>query len=188
MKRLFIGIPIVSDTAVGQVEIWKKDAELNRNVLKYTRPDNWHITLFFLGNTDESLIPVLEQMIALSFAENIMHYTNLKGIGVFPNLHNPKVLWIGIENVDSLLAAHARLESLLLESGLGFDQKPLKPHLTIARVKRVGQPDSFDRLQHKNRFLTFGTVLLEKIVLYESVSTPDGPVYVPLFVKNLKAK
>ena len=185
MKRLFIGIPIESLKSVRQVEVWKKDPQLNQNVLNWTTPGNWHITLFFLGNTEESTIPVLQQLIDESFSKIQAYQAELRGVGVFPNTHNPKVLWLGLEDLQPLMAAYSKLGELLQQNGFSFDQKPLKPHLTIARVKRADNPSAFQLLLIEYQETVFDEVNVNKVVLFESISTPAGPIYNPLFQKQL---
>lgn len=185
MKRLFIGIPIESPKSVQQVELWKKDNYLNRNVLNWTVPGNWHITLFFLGNTEESAVPVLKKIIEESFRDVQAYQTELSGVGVFPNTHNPKVFWLGLENLQPILSAYSQLAELLQQNGFSFDQKPLKPHLTLARVKRADHPSAFQSLLDKYQETVFDRIDVNKMALFESISTPDGPVYKPLYEKPL---
>ena len=185
MKRLFIGIPIESPKSVQQVEVWKKNRQLNRNVLNWTPPGNWHITLFFLGSTEESAIAVLQQLIDESFRELQAYYIELRGVGVFPNTNNPKVLWLGLEDLQPLMPAYSKLGELLQQNGFSFDQKPLKPHLTIARVKRADNPLAFQSLLSKFEETVFDEVNMNKVVLFESITTPAGPIYKALFEKEL---
>lgn len=185
MKRLFIGIPIESHKSVQQVEVWKKDSRLNQNVLNWTILGNWHITLFFLGNTDESAVPVLQQLIEESFSEIQAYHTELRGVGVFPNTNNPKVLWLGMENLEPLLSAYSKLGELLQQNGFSFDQKPLKPHLTLARVKKANNPSAFQSLLAEFQDTVFDRIEVNKVALFESITTPAGPVYKQLFVKRL---
>ena len=185
MKRLFIGIPIESSKSVQQVEVWKKDPQLNQNVLNWTTPGNWHITLFFLGSTEESAVAMLEQLIDESFREILAYQTELHGVGVFPNTNNPKVLWLGLEDLQPLMSAYSKLGELLHQNGFSFDQKPLKPHLTLARVKRADNPLAFQSLLAEFQDSVFDQVNMNKVVLFESITTPAGPVYKPLFQKQL---
>lgn len=185
MKRLFIGIPIESQKSVQQVQVWKNNRQLNQNVLNWTIPGNWHITLFFLGNTDESAVPVLQQLIDESFSEIQAYDTELHGVGVFPNTNNPKVLWLGMENLQPLLPAYIRLGELLQQNGFSFDQKPLKPHLTLARVKRTDNPSAFQSLLAEFQETIFDRIKVNKVALFESITTSAGPVYRQLFVKRL---
>jgi len=185
MKRLFIGIPIESTKSVQQVELWKEDACLNRNVLNWTIPGNWHITLFFLGSTEESAIPLLQQLIEESFRDVKAYQTELMGVGVFPNTHNPKVLWLGLEDIQPIISAYSQLGESLQQNGFSFDQKPLKPHLTIARVKKTNHPSAFQSLLDKYQKTVFDRIEIKSVALFESISTSDGPVYRPLFIKQL---
>lgn len=185
LKRLFIGIPILSTEAKQFAAIWKNDRQLNSNHLNWTKPENWHITLFFLGDTSISKIALLQNLIGESFKNIQTFNAELVGLGVFPNSINPKVLWLGLEDIQPLMPAHHQLGDLLLQNGFSFDSKPLKPHLTLARIKHLNDRLIFDSLLNEFRQKTFGSVIIDRIVLYESVLTSQGPVYKPLFEKCL---
>ena len=185
MKRLFIGIPIESPKSVRHVEVWKRNSNLNRNVLNWTPPGNWHITLFFLGNTEESAVAVLQQLIEESFSKIQAYQTELRGVGVFPNTNNPKVLWLGLDDLQPLMPAYSQLGESLQQNGFSFDQKPLKPHLTIARVKRADNPLAFQSLLSEFQETVFDRIEVNKAALFESISTSAGPIYKPLFEKQL---
>ena len=185
MKRLFTGIPINSDEALQIRETWRKDEKLNPNVLKWSDPDNWHIILVFLGNTPETEIDVLQRLIEESFTDIPSFNTRLKGIGVFPNAHNPKVLWLGIEDIQLLISAQTRLVELLQLHGFAIDNKPLKPHLTLARIRNAGHLTSFESLLSRYQYFTTTPIEINQVILYESVQTINGPEYRPLYVKGL---
>ena len=186
MKRLFIGIPIQSIEALQIREPWRKDERLNPSMLKWSDPDNWHITLVFLGNTPETEIDLLQRLIEESFSDIPSFNTRLKGIGVFPNTHNPKVLWLGIEDIQPLMSAQIRLVELLQLHGFAFDNKPLKPHLTLARIRNAGHLTSFESLLNRYQYFTSTPIEVNQVILYESIQTINGPVYRPLFMKGLK--
>jgi 2'-5' RNA ligase len=135
MKRLFIGIPIYSGQVSQVCETWKTNERLYPGVLKWTDTTNWHVTLIFLGNTPVTAIPQLQDFIEQSFSDIQAFRTNLSGVGVFPNSNNPKVLWLGILNMNTLITAQIKLVELLKQIGFPLDNKPLKPHLTLARIK-----------------------------------------------------
>jgi len=186
MKRLFIGIPIRSVQVVHTTEIWKKDQNLNQNLLKWVNSENWHITLVFLGSTDESVLPEIQELIEESFASIAAFSTRLTVPGVFPNFNNPKVLWLGIESIQALISAQIRLVEKLQQNGFVLESKPLKPHLTLARIKNASHRTSLNSLIERYQDTDFGPVSIDRVILYESKSTPDGPVYLPLFVKELE--
>jgi len=185
MKRLFIGIPIQSETALQAADRWRKDPELNLNRMVWTNPSNGHITLFFLGATPEQQVPILEQMIDKAFNEVQPITCQLSGVGVFPDKGRPRVLWMGLENLQPLFPAYGLLGDLLLKSGFLFDPKPLNPHLTLARVKSLSYLTSFKALLDKFQSFYFGTVDVNRVTLFESISTTAGVIYQPLFEKWL---
>jgi len=185
MKRLFIGIPIVSEKAVQLAEIWRNDQFLNQTRMSWVKPDNWHITLFFLGDTPESAVDLLQQMIDESFSRVETSISGLSGVGVFPNNHNPKVLWLGLDNFEFLMPAYTILREMLTQNGFLYDNKSLKPHLSLARVRNQDHRTSFEPWLNEYRHFNFGPVTLSRVVLFESILTPQGSVYKPLFVKEL---
>lgn len=186
MRKLFIGIPVESEIVAQAAKTWWNDRMLNRNRFNWVQPENWHITLYFLGNTPESEITLLQKIIEDSFSSVETFSTLVSGTGVFPHLRNPKVLWLGLEDLQLLMPAYARLGDLLRQNGFNIDSKSLKPHLTLARIKSLDLHSSFEHFLDKNRLLTFGPVEINRVILYESITTPSGPVYKPLFVKALE--
>lgn len=188
MKRVFIAVPIVSETAFQVASNWKNDRQLNINRLKWANPETWHVTLFFLGETPETEIDLLQRLIDESFIDIQGFSTKMNGVGVFPNQHNPKVLWLGLESLQPLMSAYEQLGDLLRQNGFSFDTKPLKPHLTLARIKSLENLSAFDALMNEYLQFNFGTVAINQVVLFESIFTSEGPVYKPLFVKWLASE
>lgn len=162
------------------------DPILNRNLLNWVKPENWHVTLYFLGNQPTSLINVLQRLIEDSFC-CVQSFSALAyGMGVFPHARNPKVLWTGFDNLHSIMPAYLKMGELLKQHGFTFSTQSFKPHLTLARIKNLDQSSSFDSFLTQWRQSAFGPVTMDRIVLYESVSSFEGPVYNPLFVKVLE--
>ena len=185
LKRLFIGVPIQSEMALQAANLWSNDGLLNLNRMVWTKPRNWHITLFFLGATPESQISMLQQLIDESFHQVYPFATQLSGVGVFPEKGKPRVLWLGLENMKPLLSAYAQLGDLLLKNGFLSDPKPLMPHLTLARIKSLSDLTSLELLLNEYQAFNFGTVDINRVTLFESISTTHGVIYEPLFEKWL---
>ena len=187
MKRLFIGFPVKSESAFQLTENWRNQLVLKGNVLKWSKPENWHVTLFFFGNTPETAIPLLQNLIEKSFHSAQAFHTELSGVGTFPNLHRPKVLWLGLNDISPLMPSYSILAELLEKQGFDCGNKPLKPHLTLARIKNSPHLSDFSAWLEKHSQSSFGTIAVGRIILYESISTSEGPVYQPLFVHELPA-
>jgi 2'-5' RNA ligase len=186
IARLFIGVPIESQRVAQQVKTWREDELLNRNSLNWVKPENWHVTLYFLGNQPISLISVLSGVIEESFSGVQSFNALVNGIGVFPHERNAKVLWFGFDDLQPLAPAYLRMGELLKQRGFTFSTQSFKPHLTMARIKRLDQRSSFDSFLTSWQLFDFGCVKMDRIVLYESVSSLQGPVYTPLFVMALE--
>jgi 2'-5' RNA ligase len=183
LKRLFIGIPVSSEAARKQADSWRFDRLLNQNRMSWVKPENWHITLFFLGDTLEERIPMLKNLMDEAFEGVEAVQTELRGAGVFPDWRNAKVLWLELATIDSLIPARNRLAESLEQNGFDFDNKPLNPHLTLSRIKSLEYRDSLKSLLQQHQHSDVGAVKLDQVVLFESVLTPRGPVYTPLYAK-----
>jgi 2'-5' RNA ligase len=181
MKRLFIGIPMPCETTHSKVRLWQTDPGLNLNRLAWTPYPNWHITLAFLGAVPESAVALLSQIIAEAFENCQAYTTNLTGTGIFPSSGKPNVLWLGLDNLQPLLPAYQKLTTLLLQNNFSLDPKPLKAHLTIARVKSLQNPEPFYSLIQNYQHTFFERITISQVSLYESISSPNGVKYIPLY-------
>jgi len=144
--------------------------------LKLVEPKNIHITLRFLGNvTPNTVERIFEEMKKVQFTPfNVKIY----GIGAFPNLRYPRVLWAGItEGADQLRNIFNQLEPRLRSLGFAPDQKGFSPHLTIARVKSGRNKAELAKFIAENANYEFGIVKAECLRLKKSDLTPKGPVY-----------
>lgn len=186
MKRLFIGIPVHAPKAVETMENWRAGTLFKGHVLKWAKPENWHITLIFLGSTPEAAIPLLQNLIEQSFETLSAFEAEIHGVGVFPGSARPKVLWLGIRDISAVMPAYTKLLELLQQNQFTLENKPLKPHLTLGRIKNSRGHSVFNSVIEKYEKTNFGTVSIDQVILYESLSTPEGPVYKPLYVNALE--
>ncbi len=103
--------------------------------ISWARRANLHLTLRFLGAAvDSSLIaPLIERLNAIARARAPFSVA-ARGIGAFPNLAHPRVIWAGLE-AEELLALASCVETAAVESGFEAERRPYSPHLTIGRVR-----------------------------------------------------
>jgi len=153
--------------------------------LNWVEPENWHMTLFFFGNQNLSAIGLLQQILEESFGTVQPFSASANLVGVFPSKRNPKVLLLGIDNLQLLLPGYFRMAELLKQNGFAFNNKPLTAHLTVARIKRVVNNHSFESFLTQNRQSSFGSFAISRVVLYKSILNLSGPVYKPVYVKLL---
>jgi 2'-5' RNA ligase len=144
--------------------------------LKMVKPQNIHLTVRFLGNISPSMVDAIhEEMKQLSFTP---FEVELTGLGAFPKLTYPRVVWAGIrKGADELKDVFEQLEPRL--RGLGFkpDRQGFSPHLTIARVRSGRNKAQLIKpiLELENH--EFGAVKAECFRLKKSDLTPKGPIY-----------
>lgn len=106
--------------------------------LTWTREDALHLTLAFVASADPSGIEDIGSAMA-SIANSTRQFNlGLGGGGAFPNLREPSTLWLGVARGSESLAALARATQEAVTS-IGYPQapRPYKPHLTIARSRRI---------------------------------------------------
>ena len=147
--------------------------------LKLVKPQNIHLTVRFLGNISPPMVDAIyEEMKQVSFAP---FEIELRGLGAFPRLSHPRVVWAGIrKGADQLVKIFGQLEPRL--RGLGFkpDTKGFSPHLTIARVRTGRNKAQLIKLVRELEDYEFGAVKAECLKLKKSVLTPQGPIYTTL--------
>lgn len=110
--------------------------------VRWNAPDNIHLTLHFLGEIDERLMPSLRAALAdrLPIAPFDIE---TGGIGTFPASGAPRVLWIAIAHgADGAVQVHAELGRRLTASGFQVESRPFSPHLTLGRVRDRQQRDA----------------------------------------------
>ncbi len=153
--------------------------------VKWVEPHNIHITLKFLGETEQRLLEQVKAATKIAATGVGNFEIALRGCGVFPNPRSPRVFWIGIDDPQRKLASIASaLDRELTPLGFEPEQRAFSPHLTLGRVK---EPEQLEALKAAFAKATFGPISLkiETIHLVESHLKPSGPVYKDLAESRL---
>lgn len=178
--RLFIALPLPSPVidAVAQAQSSLK-RELSSPALRWTKPENTHLTLLFLGDVDENKLPELTQQFRDACETIAPFELKLAGTGCFPNARRPRVLWLGLGGeLDALQNLQARISNHCAPFCEKSDDKPFRPHLTLARVK----PDARSTLRGVDETLAalpLNNVAwrVESVELMQSKLLPSGAEY-----------
>jgi RNA 2',3'-cyclic 3'-phosphodiesterase len=179
MPRLFIALPFNSNLINDNVkELYNY---LNKHdELKVVSPENYHITLKFLGECSEKITNKMKDSFNNTVIESkkIIPFT-LFGLGVFPDLKNPNVIWAGIKTDESLInKLNQSVESFTSNMGFKKEKNKFTPHLTLARLRKGNKLNqSIRQYIVENKELFFFESSLNRLVLYSSVLTKEGPVY-----------
>ena len=178
--RVFVAIEISNDKILKNIQTFQKNIQIDA---KPTKINQIHFTLEFLGEIDEIRCERVKNIIKkISFSSFDL---SLKGVGVFPNLKNPRVIWIGIDSngVEKLIAIANEIGMKLTALGFQNDKK-FKPHLTIFRVKK--KINDISVMMKKYQTVEFGIQTISKIKVKRSVLSPKGPEYSDLLEVNTK--
>jgi RNA 2',3'-cyclic 3'-phosphodiesterase len=122
--------------------------------LRWVDPAGIHLTLAFLGElTDEQLAAAIQASEVTAEKATPFEY-RLKGLGIFGSSHQPRVIWMGIEDLPSgkiqgspLQQLHRVLTKELELRDFETEKRPFSPHLTLARIKQSLTPEEQQRLQ-----------------------------------------
>jgi 2'-5' RNA ligase len=144
--------------------------------LKPVGTKNIHVTVRFLGDIHpETVEKIFEEMKKVQFTTFDI---KIHGVGAFPNVNYPRVVWAGItEGADQLRSIFSQLEPRLCSLGFAPDPKGFSPHLTIARVRSSRNKAELAQCINENVNLDFGTLKAACLRLKSSDLTPQGPIY-----------
>jgi len=175
--RGFIAIDIEAGPKIIKFEELIKKTGAN---VKLVEPENIHITLKFLGNTDEERIADIKKIIK-SVVEDVKPFKiSLEGTGVFPDKNYIKVIWAGIKNSEKIEKIAEEINEKLSKLGFKKDKRKFSAHLTIGRVKTAKHKDKLLQILDKYKDFKFAEFEVKSIELKKSQLTPNGPVYTTL--------
>lgn len=155
--------------------------------IKWVVPENYHLTLKFLGEVSESRLEMIRTVLEEVAGRHRSFRLTVKGAGSFPPGQNKmRVIWVGIEAGPDLLALQSDLEDSLSQQGFEREERPFSPHLTIGRAR---EPQAQVRLKAELEKLgtkEFGIMEVKEISLFESRLRPEGPEYKIISRHHLK--
>ncbi len=148
--------------------------------VRWVRRGNLHLTLKFLGPAVpigklEPLKPMLERVAA----ESAPFELRVHGVGGFPSLERPRVIWVGLEG-EGLQQLAKRVEEAAARCGFEPERRPFTGHLTVGRVNSYRGFEKTRRALSAAADRDFGRSRIDAMTLYRSTLTPEGPVYEPL--------
>lgn len=146
----------------------------------WTRADTLHLTLQFLGDVASSRVPSLIDRWRDALGDAEAFTLRVGGVGAFPNLARPQVLWVGTTS-DRVAALVERVQGASEAEGFARERRPFHPHVTLGRVRsRRDAPDLAFLARDGAR--EFGSAPVEQIVLYRSELRAGGARHTPLAI------
>ncbi|MGZ3743511.1 MAG: RNA 2',3'-cyclic phosphodiesterase [Pseudobdellovibrionaceae bacterium] len=180
MRRLFLAIAAKEGLETIAPQIIKKlkmHAEQKEIEVRWVPLENYHITLVFLGNTQDEKIPEIEaitERIAMNFAP---FHLKISDVGAFPDDFSSRVLWFGVQNSKTLRSMQEDLVTELKHVVYNPQEQEYSPHLTIGRLRNPHKTkDMISPFVRKK----IAKIEIHEIVLYESIGSVPFQVYKPI--------
>lgn len=181
--RLFFAVPLWDSFREGAMDRYKELQEFGWR-LKWVRPENWHLTMKFLGNVPRVAVPGLEESVREKIAGHPPFTVGIGGLGGFPRPSRARVVWVGVrEGREPLVELAKAVHEGCSDAGFPGDKKPFQPHFTLARAKKdpvaIRVPDSVFKAH-------WGERLVDSVSLVRSTLQPTGAVYETLVEISLE--
>lgn len=172
--RLFVGIGLPDEA---QQAIATQTQELREafHRLRWSQPEQWHVTLQFLGETDDPVCSCIVERLREVRAQTVD--VQLSEPGFF---ERAGVFHIAVGVTASLVALHDKVEQALLPCGFEPEDRAFAPHITLARRKGRGPSPDFARLQKAVRLTAvpkLPSFQAKEFLLYQSFTGPAGSKY-----------
>jgi 2'-5' RNA ligase len=152
--------------------------------LKFTDPEQAHVTMQFLGDVDEGRLDEVTAAVERGVERGVdaagvddAFPARFAGLGVFPSLDDISVVWLGVEvGDDELTALHEGIEAETTAVGFDPADHEFTPHVTLARMEHAGGKERVQAVVER-RHPTVGEMVVDEVRLTESVLTDEGPAY-----------
>lgn len=177
MKRTFIAVDIPFNQKMTRCSD-DLIQTLSSDKINWVLEKRLHLTLKFLGDTDEKLIPGIMEMITSLCRDLSPFSVSIKDIGVFKNLHNPRIIWFGIEKNNSLQMLHSEIDRKLEKFGFEKEHKSFSPHLTVGRIKELKNKQALKEKIEFYKGELFHSVNMDEVIFYESILRKEGSEYI----------
>lgn len=180
-KRLFFAVMLddsLKETLMKLIHSLKK-LSANRSI-HWTRPNNLHLTLHFIGNTPLDKIPQLLRNVRQNIALFPSFQLNFSHLHLFPPSSHPHALALSIVPSMPLTELVAKVRQGVIDTQLTGNKKPYIPHITLGKFKQL------PNLKTRQQQIKFPPLFVEQIALVQSQSTVKGVEYHTLEVLKLK--
>ncbi len=181
--RAFLGISVSEDLKPRIESI--QDSFYNFDI-KFVERENLHFNLKFFKEIDDEKVEQLKKVLGVICKQFQPFEIKISGVGAFPTMNYVRVIWLGVKDGYQILASLAEMIENALES-LGFEiEERFVPHLTLGRVRTGKNKNDMIVLLKQLENIEVGKMTVDKLVLFQSKLSPNGPVYEEVFSINLE--
>lgn len=143
--------------------------------------DHLHLTLKFLGDTDEADLPNICRALDECAAAPSPFEMQLAGTGVFPPRGSARIVWAGLQEPTGRRAGlQADLEELLAALGFKQEHRAFSPHITLARINDPKSGGAIHERVLGEAGFSGGSLHVDEVVLFQSLLSREAARYVAL--------
>jgi len=189
--RTFIAIELDESIKESLTKLQERlKGQVPRGSVRWVRPEGVHLTLKFLGDVPADQIGEITKALERSCQGFAPFSLLCGGLGCFPNLKRPRVMWVGIqEETGTLSQLKEAIEENVAPLGYPPEKRKFSPHLTLGRVQRrvsSGDRHRLGELVGASEIGTLSQMQVKSVNLMRSDLRPSGAVYTRLAEVELK--
>ena len=183
--RAFVAIEVPRESVIREMVSVQEELKKTQADLKIVSRENLHFTVKFLGEISEWQAREADKR--LKSLELNRAAVTLEGVGAFPSLGHPNIIWAGVAQGDRGKIVPIAERVIAELRGIGEeDSRPYQPHITLARVGSTAKREALVSFLQINATRKLGDAELTHLKLKSSELTPRGPVYSDVGVYPLR--
>lgn len=162
---------------------------LHDGLIRWVPAHNVHLTLKFLGDVSPSSLDLIKQMLVTEASEFPAFDVSVEGLGCYPNVRRPRVLWVGLKAPAELTSLQRAIEAGAARLGYESEDRDFSPHLTIGRVRQNTSAGDLHKIRialEECHVGLLGNARVEAVHLFKSELRPEGSIYTRLFSAPLQ--
>ncbi len=179
--RTFIAIELPESVRSSLAQIQNELRKSEQASVKWVAPSSVHLTLKFLGDVDKSKVQALSEAISEASKKITPFQLNLEKPGAFPNLRNPRVIWVGLNgDIEILGRLQQNIENVLNPLGFPPEGRRFSPHLTLGRVRDKATSNdkrNLGEVVSSLKIISSATFEVQSVSLMRSVLSREGAIY-----------
>jgi 2'-5' RNA ligase len=177
--RSFIAVDLSAPVRAALQRLRDQFAQLKCDI-RWVRVEGVHVTLKFLGWVGPARLEPIHTTLAAAVADQPALRVRARGLGAFPNLRRPRVLWVGLEG-EGLAELATCVDEAMRRLDFEPERRGFTPHITLGRVNGTRGWSRVEELFKAHLSDDFGECVVDAVTIYRSTLRPDGAVYTPLW-------
>ena len=154
--------------------------EKARKAVRWVPAANSHLTLKFLGEVSTGNLQSLARMLKSEARLHAPFEVQINGLGGFPNLRRPRVIWVGSETSPALISLQHAIEAETRALGYPSEERAFSPHLTLGRISQGASPQDATVVAQalaSENIGSLGSICVDRVYLFRSELRPAGAIY-----------